>query len=144
VGYHVGEEDRAVAEPIESNRSALRALCERYRVQRLALFGSALRQRSGGMRYEQLVKEKREEILRIASRHGARDVRVFGSVARGEADRESDIDFLVELEAGRSLLELGGMQMELESLLGCRVDVVTVRGLKARIRDRVLREAMPV
>jgi len=93
---------------------------------------------------EQLVKEKREEILRIASRHGARDVRVFGSVARGEADRESDIDFLVELEAGRSLLDLGGMQMELQSLLGRRVDVVTVRGLKARIRDRVLREAMPV
>ena len=132
-----------MTEPIESNRSGLRALCECYRVQRLALFGSALRQRSRDMRYEQLVKEKREEILRIASRHGARDVRVFGSVARGEADRESDIDFLVELEAGRSLLDLGGMQMELESLLDCRVDVVTVRGLKARIRDRVLREAMP-
>jgi predicted nucleotidyltransferase len=96
------------------------------------------------MTHEQLVKEKRAEILRIASRHGARDVRVFGSVARGETDRESDIDFLVELEAGRSLLDLGGMQMELESLLGRRVDVVTVRGLKARIRDRVLREAMPV
>ena len=96
------------------------------------------------MGYEQLVKEKREEILRIASRHGAREVRVFGSVARGEADRKSDIDFLVELEAGRSLLDLGGMQMELEALLGRRVDVVTVRGLKARIRDRVLREAMPV
>ncbi len=94
--------------------------------------------------YDQLVKEKRGEILRIASRHGARDVRVFGSVARGEADRESDVDFLVELEAGRSLLDLGGLQMELESLLGCRVDVVTVRGLKTRIRERVLREAMPV
>ncbi len=80
--------------------------------------------------YDQLVKDKRGEILRIASRHGARDVRVFGSVARGEADRESDVDFLVELEAGRSLLDLGGLQMELESLLGCRVDVVTVRGLK--------------
>jgi predicted nucleotidyltransferase len=138
------EVGRAVTEPIESNRSGLRALGECYWVQRLALFGSALRQRSWDMRYEQLVKEKREEILRIASRHGARDVRVFGSVARGEADRESDIDFLVELEAGRSLLDLGGMQMELESLLDCRVDVVTVRGLKARIRDRVLREAMPV
>ncbi len=92
----------------------------------------------------QLVREKRVEILRTASRYGARDVRIFGSVARGEADRESDVDFLVELEAGRSLLDLGGLQMELESLLGCRVDVVTVRGLKARIRERVLREAMPV
>jgi len=94
--------------------------------------------------HDQLVKEKRGEILRIASRHGARDVRVFGSVARGEADRESDMDFLVELEAGRSLLDLGGLQVDLESLLGRRVDVVTVRGLKTRIRERVLREAMPV
>lgn len=65
-------------------------------------------------------------------------------MARGEADGESDIDFLVELETGRSLMDLGGLQMELESLLGRRVDVVTARGLKARIRERVLREAVPV
>jgi predicted nucleotidyltransferase len=96
------------------------------------------------MRYDQLVEEKRAEILRIASRYGARDVRVFGSVARGEDDRESDVDFLVELEAGRSLLDLGGLQMDLESLLGCRVDVATTRGLKERIRERVLQEAMTI
>ena len=96
------------------------------------------------MRLDQLLEEKRGEILRIASEHGAREVRVFGSVARGEADRESDIDFLVELEPGRSLLDLGGLQMELESLLGRRVDVVTTRGLKARIRERVLQEAVRV
>ena len=96
------------------------------------------------MKHDQLVEEKREEILRIASSHGGRDVRVFGSVARGEDDQESDLDFLVELEAGRSLLDLGGLQMELETLLGRRVDVVTARGLKARIRERVLRKAMPV
>lgn len=96
------------------------------------------------MKLDRLLEEKREEILSIASEHGARDVRVFGSVARKEADRESDIDFLVELEPGRSLLDLGGLQMGLESLLGCRVDVVTVGGLKSRIRERVLREAMPV
>lgn len=96
------------------------------------------------MRLDKLLEEEREDILRIAAEHGARDVRVFGSMARGEADRESDIDFLVELETGRSLLDLGGLQMELESLLGRRVDVVTVRGLKARIRERVLREAVPV
>jgi uncharacterized protein len=71
-------------------------------------------------------------------------VRVFGSVARGEANRQSDIDFLVELESGRSLLDLGGLQMELESLLGRRVDVVTARGLRARIREHVLREAVLV
>ena len=96
------------------------------------------------MSQDQLVREKRGEILRIAAEHGAREVRIFGSVARGETGPESDVDFLVELEAGRSLLDLGGLQMELESLLGCRVDVVTVRGLKARIRERVLREAVPV
>lgn len=67
-----------------------------------------------------------------------------GSVARSEADEHSDIDFLVELEPGRTLFDLGGLQYELEQLLGCRVDVVTVKGLKARIRDRVLREAVPL
>jgi hypothetical protein len=96
------------------------------------------------MTLEQLLHEKREEILRIAARHGARNVRVFGSMVRGEANQARDIDFLVEMEPGRSLLDLGGLQVELESLLGRRVDVVTVRGLKARIRDRVLREAVAV
>ena len=96
------------------------------------------------MTLEQLLHEKREQILRIAARHGARNVRVFGSLVRGEANQASDIDFLVEMEPGRSLLDLGGLQVELESLLGRRVDVVTVRGLKARIRDRVLREAVAV
>lgn len=96
------------------------------------------------MRLDQLLEQKRGQILRIAAEHGAREVRVFGSVARGEADQESDIDFLVELEPGRSLLDLGGLQMDLESLLGRRVDVVTARGLRARIRERVLREAVPV
>jgi uncharacterized protein len=96
------------------------------------------------MTTEQLVKRKREEILRVSARHGARNVRIFGSVARGEADEASDIDFLVEMEPGRSLLDLGGLQVELESLLGRPVDVVTVRGLKARIRSTVLREAVLV
>jgi len=96
------------------------------------------------MTLEQVIKEKRAEILRIAARLGARDVRVFGSVARKEADAGSDVDFLVDMEPGRSLLDVGGLQMELESLLGCHVDVVTERGLKSRIRERVLREAVPV
>ncbi len=94
------------------------------------------------MTIEQLLKEKREEILKIAAKHGARNVRVFGSVVRGEADEKSDIDFLVEMEPGRSLFDLGGLQYELERLLGCPVDVVTERGLKARIRGRVLQEAV--
>jgi hypothetical protein len=91
-----------------------------------------------------LLSEKRKDILRIAAKYGARQVRVFGSVARGEDDEQSDVDFLVDLEAGRSLLDLGGLQYELESLLGRPVDVVTEHGLKARMRERTLREAVPV
>ncbi len=91
-----------------------------------------------------VLREKREDILRLCAKYGARNVRVFGSVARGEADAASDLDLLVELEPGRTLLDLGGLQYELEELLGCRVDVVTERGLKHRIRERVLREAVPV
>jgi predicted nucleotidyltransferase len=93
---------------------------------------------------EELLKAKREEILEVCARYGARQVRVFGSVARGEADEQSDIDFLVELEPGRTLLDLGGLQYDLEQLLGRRVDVVTERGLKPRIRERMLREAVPL
>ena len=93
---------------------------------------------------EEQLKEKRKEILRLCAKYGARNLRVFGSVARGEADRESDIDFLVEMEPGRSLFDLGGLQYELEKLLGRPVDVVTYRGLKTRIRDRVAREATPL
>jgi predicted nucleotidyltransferase len=96
------------------------------------------------MALEDLLKAKREEILRVCAKYGAHNVRVFGSVARGEADELSDIDFLVELEPGRSLFDLGGLQYDLERLLGCRVDVVTERGLNPRIRERVLREALPL
>ena len=92
------------------------------------------------MDIEKLLEEKREEILRICAKYGARNVRVFGSVARGEADDTSDIDLLVELEPGRSLLDLGGLQYELERVLGHRVDVVTERGLKERVHLRVLKE----
>lgn len=91
-----------------------------------------------------VLAEKRDDVLRIAAKYGAHHVRVFGSVAGGEADAQSDVDFLVDLEAGRSLLDLGGLQYELEPLLHCPVDVVTERGLKARIRERALREAIPV
>ncbi|TAK35478.1 MAG: nucleotidyltransferase [Chloroflexota bacterium] len=94
------------------------------------------------MTLKQLLESKREDILQTAARYGAHDVRVFGSLARGDADAASDIDFLVELDPDRSLLDLGGLQFELEALLGCRVDVVTMRGLKSRIRERVLREAV--
>ena len=96
------------------------------------------------MRINELLKEKRETILRIAAQHGARNVRVFGSAARGEADEESDIDLLVEMEIGRSLLDHAALWVELQEVLGRRVDVVSDRGIKARIRERVLRKAVPL
>lgn len=89
-----------------------------------------------------LLTSNRETILKLASQYGAYNVRIFGSVARGEADIDSDVDFLVEMEPGRSLLDLGGFLMELQNLLNLPVDVVTENGLKERIRQRVLREAV--
>lgn len=94
------------------------------------------------MRTDELLKQKREEILRIAAKHGARNVRVFGSVARGEADEKSDIDLLVDLEPGRSLLDLGGLWAELNELLDQRVEVFTTKGLRDQVRQRALTEAV--
>lgn len=88
-----------------------------------------------------VLQEKREQILRAARKHGASNVRIFGSTARGEADDQSDIDLLVTMEPGRSLLDQAALWLEIEELLGCKVDVVSERGLKPRIRERVLREA---
>jgi predicted nucleotidyltransferase len=92
----------------------------------------------------ELVRVKREEILRLAAARGARNLRVFGSTARGQADEKSDIDFLVDMEPGRTLLDMGGLLMDLQELLHREVDVVTEAGLKPRIRERVLREARPL
>ena len=88
------------------------------------------------------LQERRAEILAIAAKHGAYNVRVFGSVARHEADSASDLDLLVEMEPERSLLDLGGLLMDLQELLGCPVDIVTEKGLRARIREQVLADAM--
>jgi predicted nucleotidyltransferase len=96
------------------------------------------------MGVEELLREKREAILRTAAKHGARNVRVFGSVARREADHRSDIDILVEMEQGRSLLDLAGLWRELNELLGMRVDVITEKALRDSIREQVLREAVPL
>jgi predicted nucleotidyltransferase len=96
------------------------------------------------MTLEALLKAKRDEILQVCAKYGARNVRVFGSVARGEADEQSDIDLLVELEPNRSLLDHAGLWVELQELLGVKVDVVSERGLKPRIRQRVLQEAIPL
>jgi len=82
--------------------------------------------------------------MQIAARHGAYNVQVFGSVARGEARPDSDIDFLVNLEADRSLLDLARLLRELQALLNCPVDVVTEAGLRPRLRPKVLKEARPL
>ncbi|MCK4627036.1 MAG: nucleotidyltransferase family protein [Phycisphaerae bacterium] len=91
---------------------------------------------------DEFLKSKRDEIFRVAARRGARNIRVFGSVARGDARPDSDVDFLVELEPDRSLLDLGGFLMDMQDLLGRKVDVVTEKGLHWYIRDRVLEEAV--
>ena len=90
------------------------------------------------------LQSNRDDVLSLAARHGARNLRVFGSVARGDSDQDSDLDLLVEMEAGRSLLDMGGLLMELQDMLGCKVDVVSEKGLSPRVRERVLGEAVPL
>ena len=90
------------------------------------------------------IREKRADILRIAAKHGARKVRVFGSVVRGEADDDSDVDVLVRMEKGRSLLDRIALIHELEDLLHRKVDVVNERALHRLLRDRILAEGVPL
>ncbi|MEK6802069.1 MAG: nucleotidyltransferase family protein [Nitrospirota bacterium] len=94
------------------------------------------------MNIRQLLQSKRAQILTIAARHGARKVRVFGSVARGTARRNSDIDFLVEMEEGRSLLDHAALILDLERLLKRSVDVASERGLRRLVRKNVLKDAI--
>lgn len=91
-----------------------------------------------------VIQARRWEILALAARHGAHNLRVFGSAARGEAKEGSDVDFLVELEPGYTLIDLGELQMDLQDLLGRRVDLVEPAALHWYIRDRVLAEAIPL
>jgi len=93
---------------------------------------------------ESLRKEKKSQIVRLAERHGCHNIRVFGSVATGENRPDSDVDFLVDLDAGRGLLDLGGLWSDLENLLGVHVDIVESDSIHPYIRDRVLAEAVPL
>lgn len=88
------------------------------------------------------LRERRDEIVEVARARGASRVRVFGSVVRGDAGDDSDIDFLIDLEPGRSLLDLGGLLMDLRELLDRDVDVVTEAGLRPRVAERVLADAV--
>ena len=94
------------------------------------------------MEIDNVLKDRRATILQVAASHGARDVRVFGSRVRGTARPDSDIDILVKLEAGRSLLDLIAIKQDLEDLLSCKVDVVTEAALSPYIREQVLNEAV--
>lgn len=88
------------------------------------------------------LRRSASDIRSLAARHGARNIRVFGSVARGEAIPSSDVDLLVDLDPDRSLFDLGGLLMDLCELLSVEVDVVTEASLKPRVRDQVLAEAV--
>ena len=96
------------------------------------------------MEVAELLKQKREEILRLAAKHGGKNVRVFGSAARGEAGQENDIDFLVEMEPGRSLLDRAALWLDLKELLGRKVDVVNESSIYWLLRRRILKEARPL
>lgn len=91
-----------------------------------------------------LIRSHREQLLALARRHGVTNVRVFGSMARGDAREDSGVDLLVSLPSGTSGLALGGLLMDAEELLGRRVDVVTEQGLHPALRERVLTEAVPL
>jgi predicted nucleotidyltransferase len=91
---------------------------------------------------QQSIRERRDAILEIARRYGASDIRIFGSVARGDATDSSDLDLIVRFEPGRSLLDHGGLIEDLQEFLGVRVDVVSEDGMRERFRSRVTKEAI--
>ncbi len=92
----------------------------------------------------EIIGEQREQILSLAAKYGASHVRVFGSVVFGTADKDSDVDFLVDMQPGRSLFDMGGLLVELQELLHHKVDIVTENGLHWYIKDRILKEAKPL
>ncbi len=91
-----------------------------------------------------LLKEKRERILEVAAKYGAYNVRIFGSMVRGEANDKSDIDFLVQLEPRCGLFDWLHLEEDLEKLLGKRVDVIQEEAMKGKMRERALKEAIPL
>ncbi|MEJ2102354.1 MAG: nucleotidyltransferase family protein [Desulfobacterales bacterium] len=96
------------------------------------------------MRTELLLKKKRNAVMALAAKHGAKNLRIFGSTARGESGPESDIDLLVKMENDRSLLDLSALRLDLVDLLGVKVDVVSEDGLYWLLRRRILKEARPL
>ena len=91
-----------------------------------------------------LINKNKSEIYKLAQKHDASNIRIFGSVARGDFNEKSDIDFLVDFGTDVGLLEWSAFWVDLEDLLGCDIDVATEKSLKKRYRDQVLREAKPI
>jgi predicted nucleotidyltransferase len=116
-----------------------RWLCDRL----ISKGDSSLRRELAMIRLDQ-VRQQREAILQLAAKHGARRVRLFGSVARGESGPASDVDVLVDFEPGRSLLDQVGFEQDLEDLLGCRVEVVVEGGVSPYLAARIMQEAVPL
>jgi predicted nucleotidyltransferase len=134
---------------LKENETGIKSCLDRLAILRLPkhlsiLSIEAVRRMVLAMERETIFRDRRAEILEIAAEHGARDVRVFGSLVRGEAQPDSDVDLLVTLEPGRSLLDLIGLKQDLEDLLGCRVDVITEAALSPYISEQVLNEAVAV
>lgn len=96
------------------------------------------------MAIRQVLEEKRDDILNIAAKHGAYNVRVFGSVARGEDRPDSDVDLLVDIGTTTSSWFPAGLVLDLEQILGREVEIVTEKGLNPHLRQRVLQEAVPL
>ncbi|HTV47262.1 MAG TPA: nucleotidyltransferase family protein [Phycisphaerae bacterium] len=90
------------------------------------------------------ILKHRDEILALAKRYGASNVRIFGSVARGDATDESDLDLIVRFEPGRSLFDQGGLLMDLQELLGVKVDLISENGIRDRWRQHLMQEAVPL
>jgi predicted nucleotidyltransferase len=96
------------------------------------------------MKLKEQIAQKRNTVVVVAQKYGATNIRLFGSVARGEERPDSDIDILVDLQPGRSIFDLGGLLMELEALFSRPVDVITEDGIKPRMRERIMKEVLPV
>ncbi|MCX6644804.1 MAG: nucleotidyltransferase family protein [bacterium] len=91
-----------------------------------------------------ILKQHREKIIAIAAKYGVKNIRVFGSVVRGESDELSDVDFLVSLDRGVTLMKMSALRREIEAVLGCNVDIISDEGLKESIKEKILSEAVPL
>ena len=135
--------EAGTASPSLGTLERILAACDRSLVLSVAERPRRTREPSSGQRLA-LIRRLRSRLDSAARRHGVRDLRVFGSVARGDATAESDVDFLVDLDPGRTLLDLIGFQQDAEDILGVSVDVAAPRLMKERVRARAIREARPV